>query len=49
MLPLLTISIPAVCYLVASVHFAWERNIGMAVVFGAYAVANIGLYIATRQ
>lgn len=44
----LLMGVVAVIYLFTAVAFAFERNAGMAVAFLAYAMANIGLIIATR-
>jgi hypothetical protein len=43
----LLMGIVAVIYLFTAVAFAFERNLGMAVAFFAYALANIGLIMAT--
>lgn len=35
----------AVLYLGTAISYAWQRNGGMALVFFAYAVANVGLIL----
>lgn len=33
-------------YLIVGVNYVYQSNIGMGIVFGAYALANLGLLMA---
>lgn len=37
-----------VCYVIGGIDQLWKRDFGHAVMFGGYALANVGLWFAVK-
>ena len=42
------LGITSLLYLGTSISYLYNGNLGMAIAFGAYSVANLGLYLGAK-